>query len=236
MAGFLACSLSVGPLIGISHHVASKTDGRVRVRLQWVDELHWSHADDGGPPYKATTLGTASVRIAAPGIATQTLALRPLLGSGHMFSMVQGKSDGCGATTNLALIPGDDPLYPDVVAFVVLDEKGCMPIPIVFVPLRGPHNRYAYVGAPYYNVWPANDKTRTPSSGSAQVASTHMLRLPHAVMFGMNAPWEVTVVRNSMRSGPAVLTLEDGLRDQKTVLSPGTRFMLGSYYDAWVIR
>jgi hypothetical protein len=223
----LACSLTLGPLISTSYHHTSKTYENVRATLHWTGELRLQGPDYDGTRYKASLIGSAYVRITAPGMMPQVLSLGPFLAAGHAYAPVDGPSDGCGAATNLAILPKAGSRLPYVVAFVVLAEKGCLAVPIVFVPLRaGDH--YAYVGAPYYAMWWSQRK----AASRIRAASIDRVSLPCGNLgFGGARNWTVFVVTNALSTGPRVAVFEPPNRPKQIRL--GSAILLGDYYSAW---
>jgi|GEM_PF-5925986 len=221
----LSCSLVLGPLISTSHHTTSKTYGGVRATLSWIDEVRWQNFDDGGGRYKATLMGPASVRVTAPGMPAQELSLAPFMPPGHAYTPVDGPSDGCGASTNLAILPKAGSPLPYVVAFVVLAEKGCLAIPIVFVPLRA-GEKYTYVGAPYFTMWWSEPK------GTSQIhaASVDRLSLPSGLMPGAREE-TVIVVTNALSTGPRVAVFDPPGKSKQ--IRPGSTIVLGDHLNAW---
>jgi hypothetical protein len=221
----LACGLVLGPLLSTSHHVTSKTYGSLRATLSWAGELRTQNGDGG--KYSATLMGPASLRITAPGLEPQQLSLEPFLLKGAAYTPV-GPSGGCGAGTDLAIVPKAGSPLPYVVAFVVLAEKGCLPVPIVFVPLRnGSH--YAYVGAPYFAMWWSKPKT----TSQIRVESIDRVSLPSASLGFGPRNWTVVVVTNALSTGPRVAVFEPP--DKPKQIQPGQTILLGDYYSAWFV-
>ncbi len=218
----LACSLTLGPLISTSHHATSKTYKDLRATLDWSSELRWQEPDDGGPRYKGSLFGSAYVRITAPGMTPQVLSLAPFLPEGHAYTAVDGPSDGCGAVTNLAILPKARSPLPYVVAFVVLAEKGCLALPIVFVPLHS-GDRYAYVGAPYYATWWSGPR----ATSRIRAASIDNVSLPSRSALGavVHNEWTVIVVTNALSTGPRVAVFEPPNRPKQIRLD--STIMLG---------
>lgn len=224
----LACSLVLGPLISMSDHAASKTYENVRATLHWTSDLRWQNADHGGARYKASLIGSASLRIAAPGMATQVLSLAPFLAEGHAYSAVDGPSDGCGAATNLAILPKAGSPLPYVVAFVVLAEKGCLAVPVVFVPLHaGDH--FTYVGAPYYERWWSEPK----ATSRIRAAAIDRVLLPRGSGLGVAVRnnWAVMVVTNALSTGPRVAVFEPPNWPKQ--IRPDSTILLGKECSAW---
>jgi hypothetical protein len=219
----LACSLALGPLISTSHHATTKTYGNVQATLNWTDELRWQNGDHGSR-FKATLMGPASMRITAPGVM-QELSLAPFMPAELAWAPVDGPSDGCGAATNLAIVPKAGSPLPYVVAFVVLAEKGCLPVPIVFVPLRA-GDAYAYVGAPYFTIWSSLPK----AISRIRVASIDRISLPLGSGSGVLGG-NVIVVTNALSTGPRVAVFDPP--DKPKQIRPGSTIMLGTSYYTW---
>lgn len=209
-AVLLACSLGFGQLISTSHNVTTKTGNGVVARLDWTGELR----------------GPSTLHVTARGMAPQTLSLSPFLQSGVAFTPVSGPGDGCGASTNLAIIPKTGSPLPYVVVFAVLAEKGCLPVPVVFVPLRTAKN-YAYVGARYFQMWSSEPK----STGKVRVASTDRIMLAHSTIAGMSGAWPVEIVVNALPAGPRVIAIAPP--DKPKEIREGSTIVLGRGYDAW---
>ncbi len=222
----LACSLTLGPLISTSHHVTTKTYDDVRATLHWTAELRWQHPDETGQRYKATALGPAYVRVSAPGMTPQVLSLTPFLAAGHAYAPVDGPGDGCGAATNLTIVPKAGSRLPYVVAFVVLAEKGCMAVPIVFVPVRT-GGRYAYLGARYYALW---SSVPHPTS-EVRAASIDRISVPAGEGGSDAASWILDVVTNALPTGPRIVTFAPPNKPKQ--IRPSSAILLGDPYFAW---
>lgn len=223
----LACSLVFGQLISTSHHVTTKSADGVVATLNWTGELRWQVPDDGGRRFKATLLGPSSLRISGRGLAPEVFPLAPFWSADHAFIPVGGPADGCGASTNLTIIPKRDSPLPYVVAFAVLAEKGCMPIPVVFVPLRTASGNYHYVGAPYIAMWSSEPK----ASARVRVALLDRIMLPRASIAGMSGEWPVVIAVNNLASGPRAITAEPPNNPKH--IRVGSTISLGSFYNAW---
>ncbi len=218
-----ASSLALGPFISASHHDTSKAAFGVRATLHWESDLRWQRADDGGRPFKAALIGNAYLRITARGIKVEVLSLRPFLAADHAYSAV----GGCGAATNLAILRKTGSTLPYVVVFVVLAEKGCLAVPIVFVPVRT-GDRYQYVGAPYYAIW----SSQPTAMARMRAATVDRVSLPcTSFQAGEPCTWTVFVVANGLAAGPRVAAFEPP--GQPKQIRAGSKILLGDSYHAW---
>jgi hypothetical protein len=174
-------------------------------------------------------MGPASVRITAPGMTPQDRSLKPFMAAGHAYTPVGGPSDGCGAATNLAILPKAGSQLPYVVAFVVLAEKGCLPVPIVFVPIHA-SNGYRYAGAPYFELWSSQPKALS----RIRVATVDRLSLPSGSAELHPDGWDILVVTNALPAGPRVAAFAPP--DKPKRVEPGSTILMGSYYTVWFAK
>jgi hypothetical protein len=188
-----------------------------------------------GPPLPVESIATARASFSGHDVVSSTESLDRFLFpfAGHNVDWVHSAKDGCGAATRLAFIRNASAPVPYVAFFTILGEKGCLPMALLFAPVRVA-NRWTYRTAPTLEIETAarpSPYTNVPfrRTGVFRIARLEPVRLPAAPQ-SPRAAWFMQVAYGTVGNAPAIYAL-DGIASN---VRAGALIEIGEHHRARV--